>query len=51
MEFIKKVIENNPEKFKEILDKRYNEYFSVEVKKELFQIYIESLKKKKGQEN
>lgn len=51
MEFIKKVIKNNPEKFKEILDKRYNEYFSVEVKEDLFQIYIESLKKKKKQEN
>lgn len=51
MKFVKKVIKNNPEKFKDLLDKRYNEYFSVEVKEELFQIYIESLKKKEEQEN
>ena len=51
IKFIKKVIKNNPEKFKEILDKRYNEYFSIEQKEILFKIYIEALKKKEEQEN
>lgn len=51
MEFIKKVIKNNPEKFRDLLNKNYNKYFSIDQKEILFKIYIESLKKKKEQED